>query len=209
MIEIDKFCPFVLPYADGVPFQVARAAVIKSCVQFCTQSLVWQEDYPECIAHPGAFIEVPVPPCVKVVKIIRVSYNGRKLKGASRDELMSANTQDILVYRGEPRLFYQVSLNTVRLLPAPVKHGIISITAALSPTLDAQTVPTDLYERFWPAIANGALADIKQIQGQTYTDTQAALVYKELFAQGVREAKNEAARSFGRAAGKVPFQRIV
>lgn len=80
---------------------------------------------------------------------------------------------------------------------------------ALAPTIDAKKVPDDIFKRFWETIVHGALADIKQIQGQSYSDPQAAITYKALFAQGVREAKNEAYRSFGRNVGKVAFQRIV
>lgn len=210
MISINRFLPFVVPYADSVPLAVARKAISKAANLFCTQSLIWQEELPLMKAHPDAYAEIPVPSeQAVVVKIMEVSYNGIQLKNTTKDELKAHNMLDVGLLHGMPRFFYQDGTNTIRFVPVPEKHGVVRLTVAFAPTVDAKKVPDDLFDRFWPAIANGALSDIKQIQGQSYSDPQAALAYKELFAQGIREAKNEAVRSFGRGAGRVAYQRIV
>lgn len=209
MTPVDKFLPFVLPYADSVPLPVARVAIAKAANQFCVQSLLWQEEYPEVEVHPGKFVEIPVPKSAMVVKVMSVAYNGFRLTPTSRDELNSTNVIDYRLFDGLPKFFFQADLNVLRLVPEPVRHGALSIVVALAPSIEANEVPTSLYTRFWEAIANGALADIKQIQGQSYSDSNAALAYKALFQQGVREAKNEAVRSMGRTVGKVAYQRVV
>lgn len=209
MTPVDKFLPFVVPYADSVPLPMAKVAIAKAANQFCSQSLLWQEEYPEVEVHPGKFVEIPVPKSAMVVKVMSVAYNGHRLTSTSRDELNSTNVIDYRLFDGEPKFFFQADLNVLRLVPEPVKHGVLSIVVALAPTLDASEVPTSLYTRFWEAIANGALADIKQVQGQSFSDPNAALAYKSLFQQGVREAKNEAVRSMGRTVGRVAYQRVV
>lgn len=209
MTPVDKFLPFVLPYADSVPLPVARVAIAKAANQFCAQSLLWQEEYPEVKVHPGKFVSIPVPKSAMVVKVMSVAYNGFRLTSTSRDELNSTNVIDYRLFDGPPKFFFQADLNELRLVPEPVKHGVLSIVVALAPTPESTEVPTSLYTRFWEAIANGALADIKQVQGQSYSDPNAALAYKALFQQGVREAKNEAVRSMGRTVGRVAYQRVV
>ena len=208
MKPVESLLSYVVPYADGVPKFVARQAIVKAAQQFCTQTLVWQEDYSEVVVHPGKFIEAPVPPYANVLKYMQVFYDGKELVAVSRDSL-GASGIDYRALEGQPRYYYQASLNTIRLVPEPEEHGVVRMTVALAPTLEAKELPDDLIQRFWPALVNGALADIKQTQGQSYSDPQAAVVYLQLFAQGVREAKNEAARSFGRGAGRVAYQRII
>ena len=68
MKPVESLLSYVIPYADGVPKFVARQAIVKAAQQFCTQTLVWQEDYPEVIVHPGKFIEAPVTPFANVIK---------------------------------------------------------------------------------------------------------------------------------------------
>lgn len=209
MIPVDKFLPFVLPYADSVPLPAAKVAIAKAANQFCSQSLLWQEEYPEVEVHPGKFVEIPVPKSVMVVKVMSAAYDGLRLTSTSRDELNSTNAIDYRLFDGPPKFFFQAAGNVLRLVPEPIKHGVLSVVVALAPTPEATEVPTSLYTRFWEAIANGALADIKQIQGQPFSDPKAALAYKSLFQQGVREAKNEAVRSLGRTVGRVAYQRVV
>ncbi len=209
MISVDKFLSFIVPYADSVPDHVAKQATIKAANKFCTQTLIWQEEFPVVVAHPGDYIRAPIPDWASIVKYMYVSYNGLKLNSTTRDAVLSANSIDVGRLQGTPQVYYQASADSIRLVPASEKHGEVRMVIALTPSLSSDKVPSILFDRYFEAITNGALADIKQIQGQSYSDPQAAIVYKELFAQGVREAKNEAVRTLGRNAGRVNFQRIL
>lgn len=211
MISVDKLLPFIVPYADGVPQAVARKSIIKASQELCVHSLVWQvdSDY-EGVCPCDGIVRFHVPEHCRVIKVMYVSFNKEPLKITNYDQLASENPQEDWRFRaGTPMAVVQPSLSSIRLVPWPDEHGVVVARLALAPSLDAKGLPDDLIERFWPVIVNGALADIMQIAGQTYTNPQSALTYRMLFQQGVRDARVEGQRNLGRSNGRVPYQRIL
>lgn len=211
MISVDKFLPHVVPYADGVPQEIARRAVVKAAHELCVHSLVWQvESDWEGVCSCDDTVRFCVPEECVVIKVMDVTFNGWRLKMTNANQIGSDHHHLAWVGRTcYPLAVIQPSLGAVKLVPWPKEHGWVRARLALAPSLDARCLPDDLYERFCPAIVNGTLADLKQMEGQTFSNVEAAMVYKELFAQGVRDARVEANRSLGRNTGKVPFRRIV
>ncbi len=135
MISVDKFLSFIVPYADSVPDHVAKQATIKAANKFCTQTLIWQEEFPVVVAHPGDYIRAPIPDWASIVKYMYVSYNGLKLNSTTRDAVLSANSIDVGRLQGTPQVYYQASADSIRLVPASEKHGEVRMVIALTPGL--------------------------------------------------------------------------
>lgn len=177
MISLSAFFPRLLPNVLGCPEPLAQQALLDSAIEFCGRSLAVTTtlDAVTLTAGETSFV-VPTPADTTIAQVLNLWFDGRQI-----DPTPYSEATDAIASTGEPRYFYGQDIDEVfniTLMPAPdrtVAGGVI-VRAALKPTRTATTVHNILFERYAPAIVDGALAILMAINDQSFSNAQKAMV---------------------------------
>lgn len=112
---------------------------------------------------------ITVPDDADLVVVRRASIDKRMMRGES-------NAQEIIDRRegfGEPAI-YAVLGSTLYVTPTPNEAGkVATLLCAFAPRFTASVLPDVLVGRYAEAVASGALAILKRMPGNAWTDPQA------------------------------------
>ena len=176
MVPLSAFFPRLLPNVLGCPEPLAQQALLDSAIEFCGRSLAVTTTLDAVTLREGiASFEVETPTNTTIAQVLNLWFDGREIDASSYSDATASS-----VSNGEPRFFYGEDIDEVfniTLMPAPnrtVRSGVI-VRAALKPTRTAATVHDVLFERYAPAIVDGAMAILMAIPDQQYTNEQKAL----------------------------------
>lgn len=177
MIPLSAFFPRLLPSVLGCPEPLAQQALLDSAIEFCGRSLAVTTmlDAVTVTAGNASFV-VPTPADTTIAQVLNLWFDGRQIDSSPYSE-----STDAIAPAGEPRYFYGQDINEVfniTLMPAPdrtVAGGVV-MRAALKPTRTAAQVHNILFERYAPAIIDGALAILMSINDQPFSNEQKAMV---------------------------------
>lgn len=115
-----------------------------------------------------------------------------------------SNAQEIIDRRegfGEPAI-YAVLGSTLYVTPTPNEAGkVATLLCAFAPRFTASVLPDVLVGRYAEAVASGALAILKRMPGNAWTDPQGAVTAYQLFQLRKAEARIE--YESGRVAGSL------
>lgn len=177
MIPLSAFFPRLLPSVIGCPEPLAQQALLDSAIEFCGRSLAVTTTLEAVTLAAGeASFEVETPKNTIIAQVLNLWFDGSELDAAPYAEATAVSSSN-----GAPRFFYGQDIDeafNITLMPAPdttVTGGVI-MRVALKPTRTATTVHDILFERYAPAIVDGALAILMAIPDQSYTNEQKALV---------------------------------
>ena len=210
MTPLTDFLRFVYPLARTVSEPAALSALQQAASDFCERSGYWVEELDRITATPRlAEYDIEVPAQSSLLHLLNVDLDGARLLPRSMDELdkMYAGA-DWMEVSGQPTFYTQFNDQALRLVPIPVKKGRLRIRAALTPSLNADSVPDDLYERFAQDVAYGAAARLLREGGREYFNPQLSLLYEQRFLQATSTAKIAANRSRVRAPLRVNMVRV-
>jgi len=197
-VPLSEFHPYVLLYAVGCPIPLANRALIETCVDFATQSLVLEEVDQQDVLPGEIDYVLGVPPSSQIVKVRSVMFNGRPLSATTHEmvryapALIAGSSGEANVVSGTPVVFYQRELwrPTVTIYPASntfVAGGLVT-AFWYAPTVSAESVPDVLFTNFRAAIVDGALERILRVAGQPFSNPTEADRRGVLYAAGVRNA---------------------
>ena len=177
MVPISAFFPRLLPSVLGCPEPLAQQALLDSAIEFCGRSLAVTTTLDAVTLREGlASFEVETPTNTTIAQVLNLWFDGREIAPSAYTD-----ATDTSASKGEPRYFFGEDIDEVfniTLLPAPdrtVRGGVI-VRAALKPTRSATTVHNILFERYSPAIVDGALAILMAIPDQQFSNEQKAMV---------------------------------
>lgn len=193
MIPLSAFFPRLLPSVIGCPEPLAQQALLDSAIEFCGRSLAVTTtlDAVTLRAGNGSF-EVETPTGTTIAQVLNLWFDGREIESSPYTEATYGSTDS-----GEPRYFYGQDIDEVfniTLLPAPdrtVRSGVI-VRAALKPTRSATTVHNILFERYAPAIVDGAMAILMSIPDQSYSNESKAQIMATRARFGANNARTDA-----------------
>jgi hypothetical protein len=208
---LTAFLRFVYPLARTVAEPAALSALRQAASDFCERSGYWVEELDRLSALAGvAEYDLDPPPQASLLQVMSVSLDGARLHPRSLDELDKIYVGDWMDLRGGPMFYTQFTERVLRLVPTPdktVRNGL-RVVAALAPSIDADSVPEDLYERFAQDIAYGAAARLLKEGGREYFNPELSMLYERKFLQAASTAKINANRSRVRAPLRVRMVRI-
>jgi hypothetical protein len=205
MTELDKFLPHIMPYADSVPKEVVRQALVRTANSFYTRTLLWKENLDIDVKAGDWDVDIPVPENSYAVRIMDAWFGTDQL---FESEFFMCHPS--CLESEQPLKAYVFNqFNSIKLMASPKKDGVIKATVALAPTTDATELPDEAYNRFLEVIVRGTLADVFQMAGQPWSNPQLSAGYLQFFIQGVREGRVEADRRCGRNTGFIKPLRIV
>jgi hypothetical protein len=206
----DALLPEVLPYVPNCPEMSAVNAIRNAVIEFCTGSWYWQHDcYPiPAIAGLNEF-EPDLPTQTKFVGVVDAFFGGRPLK--PNDEATLRNryaNRDFRAWQGTPAYWYQTDPDKLLLVPTPDTEAAkfsLDLRIAVAPTRVSTGADDALFERYAETIAAGAIARLKAVPGQPYSDQAGAQVALILFKKAIVEARSLIERNMTRGPLRVRF----
>lgn len=211
LVSIDKFVPYVQPYADKCPAFAIRRAVRDTIIDLAervgTSTLRFSLD---AVAGEHTY-ELDLPYGTEVDQLRKVVCGNTVLKATNRDllshEYPNTDWKDI---PGTPR-FYMCTDDPrfVSIIPAPAKPETLTFEAKIRFCRDATEFPSEYYERYVEVVGAGALTRLLAIPGQTFTDLGAAAQWAQIYAARLNEIQINTLRDFTNEAGRVVYRDVL
>lgn len=170
------FGPYVLPYVIGCPDPTMEMHARLAAIEFFRRTLSWREVLKAVQAAGTELVEVVAPNQAQIIKIKSVSVGGHEfplVETSHGMELASASPGREFVFTHNG---YTLSVYPIQAMGASVV-----VDAALAPSFNATTLPDALAQQHMQDIAHGAIASIKRIPGQAFTDPNGAQEQQALF----------------------------
>ena len=208
-VNIDKFLPYVLPYAEKCPKLVARRAIRDTIIDMTMRTHTTKLRVELKSKKGRSTYELQMPYGITVDMMEDVMYDGTVLKPVNRHMLRQIYPEaDLTALSGEPKYYYHTNSPIVlTIAPAPQDDGkSIVCEVDVTFTREMNEFPEEFYTRYVELIAEGALSRILGMPGQTFTDLAMAAQWANMYSTGIRELQLDTYRDFTKEAGKVRVQ---
>lgn len=200
MAKHEALFPLILVELPGCPDLTIRTAINRAAIEFCRKSKAWIEPLDPVGLTPGqAEYEIDLPAGSALVVIEEARIGDRVLTPAIEAQIHGSWGRG----DGDPTSYACRTNGLLLLDKRPVERGAVSLTAALSPTLSATSLPDLLVDRHYEAICEGAKAILKRIPGQAWSDPAGAAAAYSLFADKTAEARIHVEHGFARGSMRV------
>jgi hypothetical protein len=192
-MKVTDLVPFVLPEVPGCPDALIKQNIVLSAIEFCTETLAWQEIQDSLIMIDGQpELDVEVPTDARIVVIKDIWASSRKLSPVTMNQLFEKipNWQDAT---GSEPSYYNASTDwrTIRVFPMPMgaNRAKLRMRAAYAPTLTATTLPDEITTKYLDGIVGGAKARLMAMHGKTWSNVQGAGIYRQQFNDSTVKAR--------------------
>lgn len=209
----------VRPKVPQCPEPLIEQAVKDAVIDFYRRSRIRRDDLTPvaAVADQAAYTLTPPANCA-IVHLLALTYDGEPLHPTRADEL-DANWHDLANRRfivdsgsseastdqwrtltGTPKAYYQPIPTQVRLVPIPTAAlaNAIAARAVVCPTEASTSFDDWVFERFYPALVSGALANLLSVPNKPWTSPDLAMYHAEIFGRGISEAMGDALREHDR-----------
>jgi hypothetical protein len=182
MAALSALYPYVVPHFPNVPELAVDRAILDGAIQFCRDSLVWQENTDPIYVIAGV-AEYDVEP-VSNAEPIRVLAAVKADEHLDRALLAGSDIAKI----GEVTGFVQPIPRIVRLVSTPEEGASIVLRVALEPKDTAPTLDDGLVRYWREPIAAAA----RQRLALTYGDINQAQIAEQQYQFGLGRARAQA-----------------
>lgn len=189
------FLPYVLPYVIGCPDPTAEQHIKLAAIDFCRRTLCHRVTLePEPSNGVTHEIELYPEKGTQIIKIKAVSVGGREF--ALVDPVKGLS----LARSGYPSDFVFTQDNlTLQVHPLQAVSTPVVADVALAPSITAMGFSDTLAAAHLQDIAQGAIASIKRIPGQPFSDLNGSTLHQGLFEARIKTVAAKAARGFAAA----------
>jgi hypothetical protein len=163
-----SFLKDVLVHVPGCPEVVAEHAVLRAAQEFFETTRVWKTWLYD-ITTIADITEYPLimEPKADLVRLERATLNGRPIRVRSVDEL----PEDWRTYQeGIEDGVHTIDRETLVLLPAQEADMVLKVEASMKPSHVATGVEDHFFDHYCRQIAAGAVAELKNHTGKSYSD---------------------------------------
>lgn len=200
MTNIEAFLKYMRHQLPGCPEPLALQHVVRAARDFCHQTHACRlvTDPAAVIAGDGRY-DIMLPPETELVQVIQVWYGTRELRLIAPDDIgnpqayfepIGGQTRS----PGEPGYAYLLSRAEIGLDAVPDKSAsaMLTMRVAVKPTLEAETVPDNLFADWQEAVTAGAVASLAALPGHPFSSmdvaTAASMAYRYFVSVARREA---------------------
>ena len=191
----------ILSRVPGVTRPALNTAVIDACQRFCEDTELYIQNLTAIdVAEDDRDYTLSAPTNTAFVNVLSVKY---KENGADDDQfsdLSPMSEDEWQRYCGGPWRYNEADVPSkfwvdesfiLYLYPIPTKAstGGLLVEVALKPSDSAAILPDFLYNNWRNDIAWGAIAYLLSMQGMSWYDPEASLVYESRFTQGLGKGK--------------------
>ena len=207
-----SFLPRVLPFAPGVPDQVAEDAILQAAIDFCKRSRTWRTELPafDIVANTATYTLASPRADAVISDVLRAELNGLDMPLKTPDQLDDSWPGWKTAQAFTPSCWHMANERQMRLVAIPTQAATAAITAsvALKPAVNATTIDQTVFEEHYQAIADGALATLLAMPDNSWTDDIRAMSRKAVFNGTIVSARTRARKAYSatRAFGARPRQ---
>ncbi|HQR20119.1 MAG TPA: hypothetical protein PKV98_04595 [Burkholderiaceae bacterium] len=202
----DEYLSDVLVFVPECPDVVARGAVRDAAVDFCENSLCWQ-DTTDVYVLPSER-DIPLTTDDDDILIVRPTRVGTRDLGDLEPKSARWLDRNLPGWRydlGTPK-YYTIPTKGVLWLAVHTDTAItLDLQLALKPGPDSTEGPDDLYEDHHLAIASGAIAQLASMPGKPWSNPALMALHAGIFTQARAAAGVKAARGNTNAALRTSF----
>lgn len=166
---MNRFTSDIMPQVPGCPKALIKKEVLRSAIQFCMDSHIWQIDAQKEVLPGDDEITLSTVTGSEVTAC-QISINGSGVNEYTRNGAI-------------------ITLNT-----AVTANTSFNTTSFLKPTRAAADLPDLLYNDWFEAIESGAIANLMLMPGKKWTSPQLGKVNYQKYMHGLGEAKIKAMR---------------
>jgi len=210
-VAYSAFYPYLIPLVPHVADPVAEQAIRDTCIEFCKESLIWQEQMDPISSTQGEGVyELDVPTGANLAHIIDLYYNQSRLWKKSVSEIASKYSRDWMLRVGTPTVYTMLNPNEVTLVPKPdtAMQDALTGLLAFTPLRKSTGIVDYVYEEYAEEIARGAASRLMTIPNQQWTEPKAALMYRKQFMSDCANARAHVNQGQVRAPISVHLRRI-
>ena len=192
-----SFSSLILPYASGVPAPLLEQHARIAAIEFLKHTKAWQADlFP--LAGNGVLTAFTMitPADSQVEKLLCVVITDA-YGNITEANVRTAGYAAKLARQGAfDTIASTLDRSTLTVMPAPSAASSIMVTAALKPTLMAETFPDALFAQYGAEIAKGAVAALTSMANRPWTDTGTAQINKAEFNDSKAVTARQVERGF-------------
>lgn len=211
-VSIEKFLPYVQPYAEKCPPLVARRAIRDTLIDM-TQRMRLSTLRVSLEGKAGqCTYPLNLPYGLRVDQVQSVTLNGGQLKATNRGMLGQLYPSgDWHNEVGVPKYYTGTDSPThLTIIPAPETDGDkLVCELAVTFTREQNDFPREFFDRHVEVVSCGALSRILALPSQTFTDLAMAAQWANMYSTYMREIKMEVYRDYTRDAGSVKYRNIL
>lgn len=189
-IAISSFDSFVLPFAQHAPVPLMRKFVRLAAIEFCERTRCWREIVTVTVDEQNEAIVAPS--YASIHEIEEATFDGKPLTPTQFTDTTLLERSEA----GTPYYITQTHPNTVALIPW--EAGSLTLSLFLKPRSETQmktdimsgqtvdgldVVPEFMFNQFSQKIADGALARLLMVPGQSFSNPQEGMRRSVLFDQ--------------------------
>ena len=207
--RFDAFLPEAAPLVPGCPNPVIVNAVRNAAIEFCTETLAWQETQDAFSATSAEFpLTLDAPSGARVVQVVSMTVEGAPVDPVAED-LLDQTVPGWRTQTGSGVLgFYQPDDVTVSTYPLPETALTFRLRVAYSPTRAASSMNADIAQRHMESIVAGAAARLMDMPAQPWTNAVQAEVYRMRFGRAIHNLRVAVNKSRTRAELQVRMRRF-
>lgn len=206
-IAFSKFYPEVNPSVLGCPEPLMLNAVRNACIEFCSDTLYWQEILdPADITAADLPYDIDCPSGTNVAQIMSMSINGAAITPKSADWLDANYPGWATSVADSPSYYYQPDPNTFVLVPAPKTTVTVVMRVAYMPARGAVSVAATLHQYYLEGIAAGAMSRLMGVPGQPWSNATMAEHYARMFSAAITNGVIDANKSYDRTGVRAQFR---
>ena len=170
------FSPYVLPYVTGCPHPVMDQHVKLAAIDFFRRTLSYRQVLEPVVTEGTALVPLEAPMDTQIIKIKSVTV------GDSDFPLVEA-AHGLELSRTNPGREFAFTQDGRTLVVYPIQRSGLEVVAdaAVAPSITSSTLDDAQAMQHMQDIAHGAVASIKRIPGQPFSDLAGSPVHQAMF----------------------------
>ena len=170
------FGPYVLPYVIGCPDPTMEQHVRLAAIEFFRRTLSWREVLDAVLTDGTERVELELPSGAQVIKIKSVEVAGHEIP-------LVETSHGLELSRSNPGSEFSFTLDGRVLLVYPIQAAGVPVVveAAFAPSITSTALQDALAYQHMQDIAQGAIASLKRIPNQTFSDLAGAPMHQAMF----------------------------
>lgn len=170
------FGPYVLPHVIGCPDPTMEQHVRLAAIEFFRRTLSWREVLDAVLTDGTERVELEFPSGAQVIKIKSVEVAGREIP-------LVETSHGLELSRSSPGSEFSFTLDGRVLLVYPLQAAGVPVVveAAFAPSITSTTLQDALAYQHMQDIAQGAIASLKRVPNQTFSDLAGSPMHQAMF----------------------------
>lgn len=178
-------------HIPNCPAPLILRAIKRSVRDFFTEALAHREYLATITVTAGNdTYTLTAPAGTEIVQVLNVRLDGKGMNAIS-ESLLDGRGVDWSTQTGTPTDYFLPQRDQIRIYPKPVAGGQLQVRVALRPTRAATDVDTEVFDRYYEEIIDGALAQLFILDNTPWEDADQATVYAARFAAAIQKARLE------------------